>query len=118
MDLVETICLRCNGEGYIEKYRHVQNGICFLCWGSGRRINNTSYPKLNLKLRELARNEDDSYDEDLIKQIQNNVKEYLFYETLLQKAQAEKDEDAIYYYNVQMNKIITSLHSLNKKKNK
>lgn len=30
------ICPRCNGNGKIEKYNHVENGICFECSGSGR----------------------------------------------------------------------------------
>ena len=30
------ICPRCNGKGKIEKYNHVENGICFECSGSGR----------------------------------------------------------------------------------
>jgi hypothetical protein len=28
-------CPRCHGSGYIEVYRHVEGGICFLCRGSG-----------------------------------------------------------------------------------
>lgn len=26
-------CKRCNGQGYIPKYRHISNGICFKCYG-------------------------------------------------------------------------------------
>jgi len=26
-------CVRCGGVGSIPKYKHVQNGICFRCWG-------------------------------------------------------------------------------------
>jgi len=29
------ICPRCNGRGIIEKYKHVENGVCFECSGSG-----------------------------------------------------------------------------------
>lgn len=29
-------CPRCNGIGRIEKYLHVENGICFECSGSGK----------------------------------------------------------------------------------
>lgn len=28
-------CTRCNGQGYIPYYKHIQNGICFDCMGSG-----------------------------------------------------------------------------------
>lgn len=31
-------CDRCEGVGFIEKYQHVQNGICFKCWGEGYAI--------------------------------------------------------------------------------
>lgn len=27
-------CSRCRGTGYIPTYKHVQNGICFKCWGN------------------------------------------------------------------------------------
>ena len=26
-------CERCNGHGYISKYNHISNGICFKCYG-------------------------------------------------------------------------------------
>lgn len=29
------ICNRCGGSGYIPEYKHVENGICFKCWGEG-----------------------------------------------------------------------------------
>lgn len=29
------ICDRCGGSGYIPEYKHVENGICFKCWGEG-----------------------------------------------------------------------------------
>lgn len=28
-------CPRCNGRGRIPQYRHVEGGICFLCYGQG-----------------------------------------------------------------------------------
>jgi hypothetical protein len=30
-------CPRCCGSGDLPQFRHVQGGICFLCWGSGGR---------------------------------------------------------------------------------
>jgi hypothetical protein len=33
-------CNRCAGEGYIEMYKHVMDGICFKCWGDGFTYNN------------------------------------------------------------------------------
>jgi len=35
------ICGRCEGLGYIEAFRHVQNGICFQCWGEGFSFQNS-----------------------------------------------------------------------------
>ena len=29
------ICDNCNGAGYLPQYIHVENGICFHCWGEG-----------------------------------------------------------------------------------
>jgi hypothetical protein len=31
------VCKRCGGRGDIPMFKHVQEGICFLCWGSGGR---------------------------------------------------------------------------------
>ena len=31
-------CGRCEGIGFIERFRHVHNGICFECWGEGYSI--------------------------------------------------------------------------------
>lgn len=28
-------CPKCQGKGYISNYKHVEDGICFLCYGSG-----------------------------------------------------------------------------------
>lgn len=33
-----TICPKCNGLGFIPKYAHVENGICFRCGGEGVKI--------------------------------------------------------------------------------
>jgi DnaJ-class molecular chaperone len=32
------MCSRCDGSGYIPKYQHIQNGICFKCWGTGSQL--------------------------------------------------------------------------------
>ena len=32
------LCSRCSGEGYISRFKHVQNGICFKCWGDGYNV--------------------------------------------------------------------------------
>lgn len=29
------ICTRCDGEGYITQFQHIEDGVCFRCWGSG-----------------------------------------------------------------------------------
>ena len=29
-------CSRCNGKGYIPRFWHIQDGICFSCSGSGQ----------------------------------------------------------------------------------
>ena len=32
---VSVTCDRCNGSGYIARYNHIENGICFKCRGVG-----------------------------------------------------------------------------------
>ena len=34
-DHLEKDCPRCNGAGYFSKFRHIENGKCFRCKGSG-----------------------------------------------------------------------------------
>lgn len=29
------LCPKCQGKGYLPNYKHVEDGICFLCYGSG-----------------------------------------------------------------------------------
>lgn len=29
------LCNRCGGGGYLPQYEHVENGVCFKCWGEG-----------------------------------------------------------------------------------
>ena len=31
----DDVCPKCSGTGYVRGYEHVQNGVCFLCGGSG-----------------------------------------------------------------------------------
>ena len=37
----EKLCDKCEGTGYIDIYKHVQDGICFNCWGRGLEFNET-----------------------------------------------------------------------------
>ena len=40
-----TPCSKCNGIGFFNQYRHVENGVCFRCYGKGYEelINNRDY---------------------------------------------------------------------------
>lgn len=31
------VCPKCHGRGYLPQYRHIANGTCFWCFGTGRR---------------------------------------------------------------------------------
>lgn len=42
LNIKQGICGRCEGVGFIEAFRHVQNGICFQCWGEGYSFQNES----------------------------------------------------------------------------
>lgn len=41
-------CKRCNGTGHLQAYRHVDNGTCFSCGGTGRVSAETGAPTLVL----------------------------------------------------------------------
>jgi excinuclease UvrABC ATPase subunit len=50
------ICPRCNGNRIIEKYHHVEAGICFECSGSGRVIEE-EYSRIEKEIvKEIKRN--------------------------------------------------------------
>ncbi len=52
-----SICNRCSGKGIINVYRHIQNGQCFACGGSGhfgcKPIHRTTKPKTVTKKEAL-----------------------------------------------------------------
>lgn len=35
LDKYAECCGRCGGSGYLPHYKHIENGICFRCWGEG-----------------------------------------------------------------------------------
>lgn len=43
-------CPRCRGRGYIEAYKHVQNGVCFRCHGSGIDPDSVDRKQLEMEL--------------------------------------------------------------------
>jgi len=52
-------CNRCGSIGYIPKYNHVQNGICFNCWGN--LINQSVFNKVLSETYENLDNYNDSF---------------------------------------------------------
>jgi hypothetical protein len=108
-------CQRCGGNGYIPEYQHIQNGICFLCWGEGINIFDTGYPELNESLKKLIQNETcTTRQTQLVKDITHDIKSYFYYNSQLHIAKEEEELDAVNYYRGKMNAIITKLYTLNK----
>lgn len=108
-------CERCNGGGYIPEYSHVQDGICFSCWGTGSRIFNSSYPELNELLKtQIKLSICSSKKNEIIKEIGTLCQLYNNYNSQLKVAEAEEDQDGIRFYDIEMNKTITKLYSLSK----
>ena len=111
-------CYKCNGSGYISKYHHIQNGICFSCWGSGSHIFESNYPELSSKLKVMVSNEkSNSKQEVLIEEIKKLAKDFYWYESELIRAEARTDNDGMYYYDTKMNETITKLYILSKQIN-
>ncbi|MGA3012851.1 MAG: hypothetical protein ABSD71_02325 [Bacteroidales bacterium] len=52
-------CNRCGGIGYIPKYNHVQNGICFSCWGN--LISKSVFSKVLSETHDNINNYNDSF---------------------------------------------------------
>lgn len=48
-----SVCPRCYGSGYLPQFKHVENGICFLCFGEV--INKSVFSE---RLSEISRNKE------------------------------------------------------------
>lgn len=110
-------CKRCNGSGYIPDYKHVQDGICFSCWGTGDKTFNTNYPELNRLLKtQIESNKCSPNKNELIKEVASLCQSYNDYNSYLKVAETEteEDHDGMWYYDNKMNEIITKLYSLSK----
>lgn len=44
-ELDMSMCNKCSGRGFIEMYKHVQEGVCFSCNGTGQYTFNGSYSR-------------------------------------------------------------------------
>lgn len=109
-------CKRCKGSGFIPEYKHIENGICFSCRGTGEKIYNTNYPELN-NLPKAQKESDMSTSEqnELIKEVEYLCENYNRYNSHLIEAEKEEDQDGIRFYDLRMNEIITKLYSLSKR---
>ncbi len=47
-------CHKCQGTGFISEYRHVENGVCFACGGTGEVDINESKERAPLKSEEIC----------------------------------------------------------------
>ena len=56
----ELYCYRCNGSGYLPQFKHVENGICFACWGSC--INRTIFSEALTAVKKIGLS--DSYEKE------------------------------------------------------
>jgi len=106
-------CNRCGGRGHIPEYRHVRDGICFKCWGTGNGKLDIIQPKLNKALKTQIEKELNSYKQkELAEEIASLCKDYHHYDAELKVAEREEDLEGIGYYDVKMNEIITKLISV------
>lgn len=83
------ICTRCQGIGYIPRYKHVEDGICFLCWGAGSFINNSIFHDRILQIKNVPNSYDlnerfddcfNFFDSISIEFYKNNVQDKLEFE--------------------------------------
>lgn len=51
-------CERCNGQGYIEHYGHIQHGVCYGCDGTGNPDNHKRYNTFGELLAKAPQGED------------------------------------------------------------
>ncbi|GEM_PF-2342355 len=106
-------CKKCNGTGYIPEYKHIQNGICFSCWGTGEKTFNTYNPELNnLLKKQIVSDKFISKQNELIEEVASLCQSYNDYNSYLKIVETEEDKDGVLYYDIKMNEIITKLYSL------
>lgn len=105
-------CKKCNGTGFIPEYKHIQDGICFSCWGTGKKFLYTNHPELNKLLKTLIEsNKSFLKQNELIKEVTSLCQSYNDYNSYLKIAEIEEDQDGVIYYDNKMNEIITKLYS-------
>lgn len=108
-------CKKCGGSGYIPEYRHIRDGLCFECWGSGNGKLNDIRPELNKPLQTQIENQlHPSKQNELAEKIASLCKDYHQYDSELKVAEREKDLEDMTYYDIKMNEIITKLYALAK----
>ena len=81
------ICPRCCGKGIIDKYMHVENGVCFECSGSGK----------------VTQEEKERIEKDIVKEVnRSKTKEVNRKNKLLNQLKKEwfHNADTIYILNV------------------
>jgi len=109
-------CKKCNETGFIPEYKHIQDGICFSCWGTGKKYFNTKHPELDnlLKTLVVSNNKCSLKQNELIEEVTSLCQSYNEYNSYLKIAEKEEDQDGAIYYDIKMNQIITKLYSLSK----
>lgn len=107
-------CKKCHGSGYIPEYRHIQDGICFLCWGTGKNDFYYKYPQLCEELkRQVETQANPSEKNELTGKMISLIELFFMYESNVNEAVLKNDEDSINYYEIKKNEIITELYSIN-----
>lgn len=86
-----SVCPRCYGSGYLPQFKHVENGICFLCFGDV--INKTVFSE---RLSELSRYKE-TYNikllQDAFIDFTNSISISYYFDNILEKFHAEASDD-------------------------
>jgi len=108
--LKDIVCKKCGGKGYIPEYKHIQEGICFWCWGSGSHSLGSNYPKLIPLFKKVV-------EEKLLSlpDIVSISSEFITLDSLLRQAEIDDDLEGVGYYNTRVNELVTKVYKLHAK---
>ncbi|WP_028400218.1 hypothetical protein [Ectobacillus panaciterrae] len=111
--MIETVvkgCKKCGRKELIPEYEHVQEGICFSCWGSGSPNFESIYPQLIPVFKNIVEN-DSSKQLDIMSLSQR----IFLLDFLLRQAEIEEDFNGMAYYDAKIHELITKIYRLQTK---
>ena len=107
-------CQRCSGKGFLEGYRHIENGICFECKGTGK-VEGEEIITPVIEERKMYWDNEKRIQKELIDKIETEYKDFIKLKKRSEETEYSLAEYGVYFKNFKDWKIEYSC-TLNKHK--